>query len=334
MPLPPGPLPPTPFEIAGTLLGFLGVIVLVLLRGPDAPPSLDPSEPPSLIRAHSSTGDLAELFAAATIACYLAIGRSMRRWMPLWAYVFPVTAVAALATAVGAVGIEGADLLGVAPTSLLGWASSPRLFGLAMGAAILPGIFGHTLANLSLSYVHPLILTTTQLLQPLISGAYGYAVGVQGMPAPATLAACPIILAGIAFTVTGSRASPLYDSVQRAMARGREGGCWRRGGRGGEAAGGGVASSGNGGGGGVGSSSSSSGGSSSVVSAGMAGWTARWGASSWGKMVEEEGGEGVSTDAAPTSSAVAVTVADGHGDGGACHRDLPASVEMPASTIA
>ena len=229
--LPPGPLPPTAFEVAGSLLGFLGVIVLVLLRSDDASAPLASEEDaggagaPSLalIRAHSLRGDISELIAAATIALYLAIGRSLRRWMPLWAYVWPVTAVAALTAAVASVWLYDAPVIGLGSDSLLGWASSPRLLTLALATAIVPGVLGHTMANMSLSYVHPLILTTAQLMQPLISGLYGFAAGVQGRPATATLAACPIIMLGIGFTVLGSRSSPLFDGVSRWMsgARGR-----------------------------------------------------------------------------------------------------------------
>ena len=204
----PLPLPPTRLEACGALCAFTGVVVLVIMRG--VLPSFDGgSAPTALIREHSLAGDIAELLAALTIAIYLAIGRRVRAWCPLWAYSLPVTGIAAVTTAALALA-DGAEPWGINPGSLLGWASRPDLLGLAAASAFVPGILGHGLVNLSLLYVHPLVVSTMQLLQPLLSGGYGWAVGVQGVPSPATLLACPIILAGIACTVLGSRSSPLH----------------------------------------------------------------------------------------------------------------------------
>lgn len=208
----PKPPPPTRLELLGALLAFAGVVVLMVLRG--VLPAFDAADgapsPSALVREHSLAGDAAELVAAVLIAVYLAVGRRVRAWCPLWAYVFPITACAAVAAGVVAVAMDGADPVGVHPAALLGWTSRPDLFGLSLGAALVPGILGHTLVNLALKRVHPLVVSTTQLLQPLLSGAFGFAVGVQGVPSPATLLACPVILAGIACTILGSRSSPLH----------------------------------------------------------------------------------------------------------------------------
>lgn len=201
------PLFPTVQEIIGSVVAFVGVCYLALAREAEA------TAASAAIRPRGSDGDAAGFVTACFMAGYLIIGSRLRSWMPLWLYTLPVTALGAVIACACAVAIEGhlspssppVTLAGVTPYSLFGWLGSPRAFGLTMGIAFVPGIMGHTLANLSLARIPPLVLSVAQLVQPPISAFWGYLIGVQGQPTTSTFVAAPIIITGIALVITGSR---------------------------------------------------------------------------------------------------------------------------------
>lgn len=88
---------------------------------------------------------------------YLLIGRVLREWMPLFAYVLPVNLTAALSLCACAVLIEGAKFdasLGGIFGQLADWHYFWRCFYLAS----VPGIVGHVSFNALLKWLHPLIL--------------------------------------------------------------------------------------------------------------------------------------------------------------------------------
>ena len=202
---PRAPLPPTLLEVVGACVALGGVAALVLQTERERAAS-----PVSrLIRAPSLRGDLAAGLSALCMAVYLTIGRSQRAWMPLWMYACPVTLVAACVAAAASLALEPGTSMGMAgDAALLGWLASPRSAGLALAAGIIPTIMGHSMTNLALGHVHPLLVSVVQLMQPIIGSVYAYALGVSGPPSPVVAWAGPVILGGILMVVTGSRGSP------------------------------------------------------------------------------------------------------------------------------
>jgi len=198
---PPPPLPPTAHEALGAVLGFAGVAVLLGAgaerAGAEAEVTL--------------AGDAAALLGAAAIIPYLQGGAELRAWMPLFVYALPVTGCAAAWLAAGSLLTErGASVGGVGPGALLGFLGAPRRAGLALGAAAVSGILGHTLVNFALRHLPPLLISVACLWEPVLGSVLGWLVGVQGPPSAMTLLAAPLLLGGGLCVTLGARdAEPL-----------------------------------------------------------------------------------------------------------------------------
>jgi trimeric autotransporter adhesin len=212
------PLPPTLYEVAGTAIATAGMAALVLLSAAEgaaaaAAAAASSDAPPVVasryIRAASPTGDVIALVSAACMAAYLAIGRSVRPWMPIWMYMCPTLWTAAVVAATVSLTFEpGTSLVGDDDAALFGWLFSGRSAVIALSAGIVPTILGHAVANATLTWVSPLVISVMSLAQAVIGGLYAYALGVTGAPSLVTLGAGPVIIGGIALVVTGSRTSP------------------------------------------------------------------------------------------------------------------------------
>lgn len=226
---PAAPLPPTALEISGASVAMVGMVILILLTAGEKAAAAG-----SLIRSASPYGDGCALVAALCMAAYLAIGRSLRGWMPLWLYVTPVTGIAAVVAACASLLIEpGTSITGNDAAALFGWGFDTRRMIIAVAAGVVPTILGHSMANMSLRYVHPLAVSVMQLLQTIIGGFYGYFLGVAAVPSPVTLGAGPLILIGVLLTVTGGRNSPCpphtwLPSIAACCSSGGSGGGGRR----------------------------------------------------------------------------------------------------------
>ncbi|RYY36781.1 DMT family transporter [archaeon] len=203
---------PSVLEICGTLASFIGMVILVTIRAPQEGTS-------ELIRAQTFAGDVAAFLGAVTACAYFVMGARLRQWMPLWMYTFPVTGVASVTSLLFATAVEGADVLSAAPVSWWGWLSDGKRFGIVVAAALVPGILGHTVANLSLQRVHPLELSVLILLEPAIGGVFGYWLGVQAPPGASTLGGAVIIIAGILMVMAGGRDGDVLLAPFKRLAR-------------------------------------------------------------------------------------------------------------------
>ena len=131
---------------------------------------------------------------AVAIVGYLAAGRTLREWMPLFLYAFPVTLIAAIGLSISAMIIEGAPL-GMVSTGLLGWSMLiwlPYVAYLALG----PGLFGHTGINAVLHWLPPLVVSVTLVMEPLIGSLMGWILGLESIPGIWTWLGGPLIIAG------------------------------------------------------------------------------------------------------------------------------------------
>ncbi|KAG9400793.1 hypothetical protein AC1031_010232 [Aphanomyces cochlioides] len=195
------PLPPTWLEVIGSVVGFSGVLVLLISS-------------PTSEEGHDVTlaGNAAALLGALAILLYLEGGAGCRKWMPLFVYALPVTAIAALELAIASLVFEGTSVWGLEPTSLLGFLGDGRSFGLAFGAAAVSGILGHTCANLAVKFASPLVISVSILWEPLLGSAMGYMVGVQGPPDFSALIAAPLLLIGAFMVTLGGRPNDHQES--------------------------------------------------------------------------------------------------------------------------
>ena len=123
-------LPPTALEAAGSTLSFAAAAILILSAS-----SSGLHEPGVTVE-----GDLMAFVGAAAVWLYLEVGGSLRSWMPLFHYVFPVTLESAISAALMSLLFEsGVSLRGSSPSSLLGFFFDTTSFGLVLGAAICSG---------------------------------------------------------------------------------------------------------------------------------------------------------------------------------------------------
>lgn len=218
-------LPPTALEAFGTVVGFGAAVALALEAGENSKSNPSSSSGGSGGGGYaepevSLAGDAAALLGALAMGIYLGVGGRMRKWMPLWLYALPVTLTSAVASAVFAFVLEpSVTVTGLGPESLFGWLGSGQRAAVTFGAALGSGICGHTLANLALQHINPLIVSVVLLLEPVVGSLFGYAANVQGRPSILTLASGPFLLLGAFLTTIGSRDSDAGDRLTAWWAR-------------------------------------------------------------------------------------------------------------------
>lgn len=185
----------------GTFIGFAAASALALEAGEASSASSSFAEP-----AVTLAGDAAALLGALAMGIYLGVGGSLRQWMPLWMYAFPVTLTAAVAAGVFSLALErDVTLTGTGPSALFGWLGSGQRALVNLAAALGSGICGHTLANFALQRVNPLAVSVALLLEPVVGSVLGFAAGVQGLPGPVTLGSGPFLMLGALLTTLGAR---------------------------------------------------------------------------------------------------------------------------------
>lgn len=201
------PIPkPSGFETWGALVGMLGAVVMLFdIRPSHVHAGEGESEginqsihPPSIY------GDIAAFGGAVAVCVYLLIGQHLRSWMPIWLYVYPVTAFACISCMIFALWDpeDPAEWNGTSRKSILGCFSREYL-AYACYLAIGPGIFGHTMLNTLVKYVSPLLITMALLCEPIIGSIIGHIVGLQPLPGAFTLLGGGILLVGLILVVIG-----------------------------------------------------------------------------------------------------------------------------------
>lgn len=122
-------LPPTALEAGGSTISFAAAAILILSAS-----SSGLHEPGVTVE-----GDLMAFVGAAAVWLYLEVGGSLRSWMPLFHYVFPVTLASAVSAALMSLLFEGVTLGGSSSSALFGFLLDPTSFGLVLGAAVCSG---------------------------------------------------------------------------------------------------------------------------------------------------------------------------------------------------
>lgn len=159
-------------EVGGTALGFCGAAVIAAGHVSHAHGE----------RQVSAVGDLAAFLACVAFVAYLSAGQHLREWIPIYLFMLPIVACAALQ--LGAVGVlvegwvetEAGQVAGP-----LGWTRREFLWpNLYLGVG--PGFLGHTGLVEVLKYMDPLVIGMAITVEPLIGSAMGWLIGVDGPP--------------------------------------------------------------------------------------------------------------------------------------------------------
>ena len=195
---------PTSLELLGTLLCLAGIGLLVAEA--EAAGSGGGGKGGGRFRNATVSGDASGLLASLCLGIYfVASGEARKRQgLPLWCWLCPLNAVAAVATTAASAAIErnDAEFLGA-----LAWAEpgGQRVFLLAAGSAVTAGCLGHGLANFVMATLSPLVVSVGFIAMPLSAIAQGVALGLQAAPSAISLAAAPVIIYGAYLTSVGGR---------------------------------------------------------------------------------------------------------------------------------
>lgn len=187
---------PARAPVAGVLLAMGGTALLSW-------------QPDDAADAHSASmaGDAAACLGAAAAALYLVAGASLRVWMPLWMYVWPLTAVAAVAAAVLALLLEDAPA-----GEQVAWMTAdhrqPAAALLTLGAAAISGILGHTLVNAALRTIPAFTASMLLLVEAPLGALAAWALGLQAVPHWNVWVGGAILLAGCALALRRSPTMP------------------------------------------------------------------------------------------------------------------------------
>ena len=175
--------PATKIQSIGALVGFIGAAVVVGGGASETGVSL--------------YGDFLAFLGAVTVVGYLAIGRMVRGWMPLFLYAFPVTLVSAIALTTWAIFAEGLTFNLDDMTGAFGWISVTWILYVGY-LALGPGLLGHTGINAVLRWIPPLTISMMLIMEPVIGSIIGWIVGVDSIPQIWTLIGGILMVSGLA----------------------------------------------------------------------------------------------------------------------------------------
>ncbi len=181
--------PATKIQSIGALVGFVGAAVVVGGGASETGVSL--------------YGDFLAFLGAVTVVGYLAIGRMVRGWMPLFLYAFPVTLVSAIALTAWAILSEGLTFNLDDMTGAFGWISVTWILYVGY-LALGPGLLGHTGINAVLRWIPPLTISMMLIMEPVIGSIIGWIVGVDSIPQIWTLIGGLLMVSGLALVTFDS----------------------------------------------------------------------------------------------------------------------------------
>lgn len=181
--------PATKIQSIGALVGFVGAAVVVGGGASETGVSL--------------YGDFLAFLGAVTVVGYLAIGRMVRGWMPLFLYAFPVTLVSAIALTAWAILSEGLTFNLDDMTGAFGWISITWILYVGY-LALGPGLLGHTGINAVLRWIPPLTISMMLIMEPVIGSIIGWIVGVDSIPQIWTLIGGVLMVSGLALVTFDS----------------------------------------------------------------------------------------------------------------------------------
>ena len=185
---------PHALEGAGAVMAFGGVVALVSLdRGASVVAADLPASP---------GGDAVGLAASLFMALYLA-GASRRGSTRLISWMLPLHASAAVVT--GVLSLAAGGSFDAGPNGLFRiWLMGDEMSA-ALGAALVPSMVCHSLANwLAVeSRLTPFLVSVFLTLQPLTGNVFAWLIGLQGLPSSVGYACAPLIVAGTVLATVG-----------------------------------------------------------------------------------------------------------------------------------
>ena len=148
-------------------------------------------------------GDIAAIIGAIAVVGYFLAGRKLRQWMPLFVYILPVTAIAAIFLAIMSMMLEGTVFsMSDENISMFGWMSSSWIWYVVYLAAF-PGIVGHAGISAVLRWFPPIIVSVAYLFEPLVGSFIGWILGTTGIPSLWTWVGATVLMIGTVLVIRG-----------------------------------------------------------------------------------------------------------------------------------
>tara|TARA_B100000674_G_scaffold376467_1_gene318961 strand:- start:50 stop:1012 length:963 start_codon:yes stop_codon:yes gene_type:complete len=148
-------------------------------------------------------GDIAAIIGAIAVVGYFLAGRKLRQWMPLFVYILPVTAIAAIFLAIMSMMLEGTVFsISDENISVFGWMSSSWIWYVVY-LAVFPGIVGHAGISAVLRWFPPIIVSVAYLFEPLVGSFIGWILGTTGIPSLWTWVGATVLMIGTVLVIRG-----------------------------------------------------------------------------------------------------------------------------------
>ena len=172
-----------------TTIGNAGIVAPSLI------PANHPLNPHMLL-----VGDGLCIASAFFIAADILISKKARSAVPLFMYTLLTTALTLCLLIILSLLLEGAHFFSLDPHhGVFGWMTRDHaMVWLNVGFGILDGGIGLLGFNFAVKYIHPLIFSSIQLLDPGVTGLMSWIAGLESFPTRATFAGIGVVAIGIA----------------------------------------------------------------------------------------------------------------------------------------
>jgi drug/metabolite transporter (DMT)-like permease len=199
-------------EVLGVAISFIGILVteigsLMEEETGGAAMVQDGSGTPSstLLDANGWTngqrqlyGDVLCIGSSLLLGLNILFAEKTRKVLPLFSYSLSSAVIVLLLLVFGALWSEDATLSTDPLHGVFGWMVGDMLWlNLAFGFVV--GMIGVLGFNFAVKYVNPLIFSSTQLLDPGLTGLLSWAAGLEGWPSASTFLGIAIVTLGIGF---------------------------------------------------------------------------------------------------------------------------------------
>jgi drug/metabolite transporter (DMT)-like permease len=199
-------------EVLGVAISFVGILVteigsLMEEETGGAAMGQDGSGAPSsaLLDVNGWTtgqrqlyGDVLCIGSSLLLGLNILFAEKTRKVLPLFSYSLSSAVVVLLLLVCGALWSEGATLSMDPLHGVFGWVVGDMLWlNLAFGFVV--GMIGMLGFNFAVKYVNPLIFSSTQLLDPGLTGLLSWAAGLEGWPSGSTFLGIAVVTLGIGF---------------------------------------------------------------------------------------------------------------------------------------
>jgi len=147
-------------------------------------------------------GDLLCVGSSLLLGINIVFAEKTRKVLPLFSYTFVSAVVVLVLLVLGAMVGEGATWSTDPLHGVFGWVQGDMLWlNLAFGFVV--GLIGVLGFNFAVKYVSPLIFSSTQLLDPGLTGVMSWMAGLEGFPSASTILGVLVVTVGIGCITVG-----------------------------------------------------------------------------------------------------------------------------------